>query len=202
MEDQDEQTIQFHEMGLDDRLLLAIARLKWGSPTLIQEKTIPLALEGKDILARARTGSGKSGAFAIPVIQKILQNKKASSLRDSGAIPAALLQEATVTWAHASSAQRVWSHKPSRRSSIADVWLGCASVAPVATRDACPFFVHAVRPTSTNKQQAGRLCCHQRKAAHARLGASAFGRAQICSIQSLRQKMTAAAVYTFRVQAL
>ncbi|XP_037091513.1 probable ATP-dependent RNA helicase DDX56 [Pollicipes pollicipes] len=79
METEESSTVQFHEMGLDDRLLLAIARLKWEAPTLIQEKTIPLALEGKDILARARTGSGKSGAFAIPVIQTILQNKKACS---------------------------------------------------------------------------------------------------------------------------
>jgi ATP-dependent RNA helicase DDX56/DBP9 len=43
---------------------------------LIQEKAIPLLLEGKDILIRARTGSGKTAAFAIPIIQKILTNKR------------------------------------------------------------------------------------------------------------------------------
>lgn len=42
---------------------------------MIQEKTIPLILDGKDVLVRARTGSGKTGAFAIPLIQKILSNK-------------------------------------------------------------------------------------------------------------------------------
>lgn len=42
---------------------------------MIQEKAIPLLLEGKDVLIRARTGSGKTGAFAIPLIQKILVNK-------------------------------------------------------------------------------------------------------------------------------
>lgn len=42
---------------------------------MIQEKTIPLLLEGKDVLIRARTGSGKTAAFAIPLIQKILSNK-------------------------------------------------------------------------------------------------------------------------------
>ena len=58
----------FHEMGLDDRILTAIAKQKWKEPTAIQEKAIPLALSGKDILARARTGSGKTAAFLIPAL--------------------------------------------------------------------------------------------------------------------------------------
>lgn len=45
------------------------------TPTLIQENAIPLLIEGKDVLVRARTGSGKTAAFAIPVIQKILNSK-------------------------------------------------------------------------------------------------------------------------------
>jgi ATP-dependent RNA helicase DDX56/DBP9 len=56
--------------------LQAISHLGWSEPTPIQEKAIPLALEGKDILARARTGSGKTAAFCIPVIQKILAGKQ------------------------------------------------------------------------------------------------------------------------------
>ncbi|XP_053978032.1 probable ATP-dependent RNA helicase DDX56 [Hylaeus volcanicus] len=66
----------FHELELDDRILKAIAKLGWLEPTLIQEKAIPLLMEGKDILIRARTGSGKTAAFAIPLIQKILSNKR------------------------------------------------------------------------------------------------------------------------------
>lgn len=73
---EDESTLQFNEMGVDDRILEAIARLGWKEPTLIQEKAIPYMLEGKDVLARARTGSGKTGAFVIPTIQKILEGKK------------------------------------------------------------------------------------------------------------------------------
>ena len=46
MTEEDPPVVQFHEMGLDDRLLLAISRQKWHTPTLIQEKAIPLALEG------------------------------------------------------------------------------------------------------------------------------------------------------------
>ncbi|KAK6469414.1 putative ATP-dependent RNA helicase DDX56 [Huso huso] len=68
--------LQFHEMGLDDRLLKALADLGWAQPTLIQEKAIPLALDGKDLLARARTGSGKTAAYAVPIIQHILSVKQ------------------------------------------------------------------------------------------------------------------------------
>ncbi|KAM7292467.1 putative ATP-dependent RNA helicase DDX56 [Ixodes scapularis] len=68
-------TVMFHEMGLDDRLLKAIAKLGWTKPTPIQEKAIPLILEGKDVLARARTGSGKTGGFAVPLVQKLLYAK-------------------------------------------------------------------------------------------------------------------------------
>ncbi|KAK0168734.1 hypothetical protein PV327_002505 [Microctonus hyperodae] len=73
--DSEETITSFYEMGLDDRLLKAIAKLGWSEPTLIQDKTIGLLLEGKDVLIRARTGSGKTAAFAIPLIQKILSNK-------------------------------------------------------------------------------------------------------------------------------
>ncbi|KAG8441016.1 hypothetical protein GDO86_006669 [Hymenochirus boettgeri] len=72
-------SLRFHELGLDDRLLKAIADLGWAKPTLIQEKAIPLAMEGKDLLARARTGSGKTAAYAIPVIQSLLQAKMSVS---------------------------------------------------------------------------------------------------------------------------
>ncbi|XP_047425240.1 probable ATP-dependent RNA helicase DDX56 [Mugil cephalus] len=78
--------LQFHEMGLDDRLLKAVADLGWSQPTLIQEKAIPLALEGKDLLARARTGSGKTAAYAIPLIQRILSFKQSVREQDVRAL--------------------------------------------------------------------------------------------------------------------
>lgn len=67
---------QWSEFGLDGRLLKAISKSGWAAPTLVQSQAIPLALEGKDILAKARTGSGKTGAFAVPVIQRILSEKE------------------------------------------------------------------------------------------------------------------------------
>jgi ATP-dependent RNA helicase DDX56/DBP9 len=74
--DPEKKIIAFHQMNLDDRLLKAIAKLGWVSPTLIQEKGIPLFLEGKDVLAKGRTGSGKTAVFAIPIIQNILTEKQ------------------------------------------------------------------------------------------------------------------------------
>ncbi|TDL23990.1 ATP-dependent RNA helicase dbp9 [Rickenella mellea] len=60
---------------LDSRILRALADMGFARPTLVQSKAIPLALEGRDILARARTGSGKTAAYCIPVVQKILNAK-------------------------------------------------------------------------------------------------------------------------------
>jgi ATP-dependent RNA helicase DDX56/DBP9 len=66
--------------------LKAIAKLGWQAPTLIQERAIPLLLEGKDVLVRARTGSGKTAAFAIPVIQKILTLKQTAKRQEIKAL--------------------------------------------------------------------------------------------------------------------
>jgi hypothetical protein len=60
---------------LDSRLLRALADLSFAHPTLIQAEAIPLLLEGKDVLARARTGSGKTAAYCIPAVQKVLDAK-------------------------------------------------------------------------------------------------------------------------------
>ena len=63
---------------LDPRILLALADQKFAHPTLVQAKAIPLLLEGKDVLAKARTGSGKTAAYCVPAIQKILEAKAVS----------------------------------------------------------------------------------------------------------------------------
>lgn len=56
-------------------ILQAVAQLGWEQPTLIQSTAIPLLLEGKDVVVRARTGSGKTATYALPLIQKILNSK-------------------------------------------------------------------------------------------------------------------------------
>ncbi len=62
--------------NLDRRLVKAILRMGFIYPTLIQSKSIPIALEGKDVLVQARTGSGKTIAYALPLLQKLLQLKE------------------------------------------------------------------------------------------------------------------------------
>ncbi|KAJ5727709.1 ATP-dependent RNA helicase dbp9 [Penicillium malachiteum] len=70
-----EEELDFEALGLDPRLRQALIKEKFSKPTLVQSKAIPLALEGKDILARAKTGSGKTAAYVLPVLQGILQRK-------------------------------------------------------------------------------------------------------------------------------
>jgi ATP-dependent RNA helicase DeaD len=52
-------------------MLRAVSRLGWTEPTPIQSKVIPALLEGRDIAGQAQTGSGKTGAFAIPMIERL-----------------------------------------------------------------------------------------------------------------------------------
>ena len=54
---------QFNELGLSDQALEAVARLGYEAPTPVQEQAIPLALEGRDLIAAAKTGTGKTAAF-------------------------------------------------------------------------------------------------------------------------------------------
>ncbi|RLN31879.1 hypothetical protein BBI17_000479 [Phytophthora kernoviae] len=64
------------EFGLDRRLTKAVAKMRFVHATLVQVHCIPLALQGKDLLVRARTGSGKTAAFSLPLLHKILQQKQ------------------------------------------------------------------------------------------------------------------------------
>lgn len=63
--------MKFTELGLNDALLKAIKRSGFEEATPIQEKTIPLALAGKDVIGQAQTGTGKTAAFGLPILQKI-----------------------------------------------------------------------------------------------------------------------------------
>ena len=72
------------KLGLDSRLSKAVAKLGYVYPTLVQAKCLPFALEGKDVLVHARTGSGKTAAYCLPVLQKILQEKGLKSSYKKG----------------------------------------------------------------------------------------------------------------------
>ena len=63
----------FFGMGIAPQILDALERLKFKVPTPIQQKAIPVALEGKDVLGIAQTGTGKTLAFGIPLAQRLAQ---------------------------------------------------------------------------------------------------------------------------------
>ncbi|HEY5349365.1 MAG TPA: DEAD/DEAH box helicase, partial [Candidatus Lustribacter sp.] len=61
----------FAALGLDERLIAALASLGYEEPTAIQREAIPPLLEGKDVLGQAATGTGKTAAFALPLLQRL-----------------------------------------------------------------------------------------------------------------------------------
>jgi superfamily II DNA/RNA helicase len=73
-------TSDFNGFGLPPKLLSALARMQFTTPTPIQAQAIPLALGGRDILGSAQTGTGKTGAFGIPIIAGLMANERASAL--------------------------------------------------------------------------------------------------------------------------
>ena len=70
----------FSEYRLSDNLNKSLRDLRFNKPTEIQSKTIPLGIEGSDILASAETGSGKTASYLIPLINKISKEGKTSGL--------------------------------------------------------------------------------------------------------------------------
>ena len=66
----------FTSLGLSDPILKAIEETGYTAPTPIQAKAIPLVLEGKDVLAAAQTGTGKTAGFTLPLLERMLQSHK------------------------------------------------------------------------------------------------------------------------------
>ena len=69
--------MEFSELNLDKRLLQAVENIGFEEATPIQSETIPLALEGKDVIGQAQTGTGKTAAFGLPMLDKIDTEKSA-----------------------------------------------------------------------------------------------------------------------------
>jgi len=61
----------FDELGLSEDILAAVDALGFTTPTPVQEQAIPLVLSGRDVVAAAQTGTGKTAAFALPLMQRI-----------------------------------------------------------------------------------------------------------------------------------
>jgi ATP-dependent RNA helicase RhlE len=65
----------FFGLGIAPKILDILERIKFKVPTPVQFKVIPLAIEGKDVIGIAQTGTGKTHAFAIPMVQRLVQRK-------------------------------------------------------------------------------------------------------------------------------
>ncbi|MCU0240476.1 MAG: DEAD/DEAH box helicase [Pyrinomonadaceae bacterium] len=72
-----EATITFADFGFTPEITKAIKEIGYETPSPIQLKTIPLLLDGNDIIGQAQTGTGKTAAFALPILQNIQANSKA-----------------------------------------------------------------------------------------------------------------------------
>ena len=63
--------MDFASLGLHSALLGALSRLEHSAPTPVQQQAIPAALAGKDLLVSSHTGSGKTGAFLLPLLHRM-----------------------------------------------------------------------------------------------------------------------------------
>lgn len=70
----------FNDLNLPENLLQSLAKLNYKKPTPIQEKAIPLALDGRDVLGSAQTGTGKTGAFGIALVAHLMKNPESQAL--------------------------------------------------------------------------------------------------------------------------
>ncbi|HVY12418.1 MAG TPA: DEAD/DEAH box helicase [Alphaproteobacteria bacterium] len=73
-------TDSFSNFGLPAKLMQAIARLQFTAPTPVQAQAIPLVLAGKDLMATAQTGTGKTAAFGIPLISQMMDAPQATAI--------------------------------------------------------------------------------------------------------------------------
>ena len=68
--------MSFSSLQLSQPILKALADLDYTQPTPIQEKAIPVILSGKNLIAAAQTGTGKTASFVLPILQKLNTERK------------------------------------------------------------------------------------------------------------------------------
>lgn len=95
-------TSAWEELGLSDKVVGALAGLKFSKPSNIQASTIPEIMAGRDLIGKASTGSGKTLAFGIPIVERYLATKPASKEKDAKTpnVPTALIVAPTRELAH------------------------------------------------------------------------------------------------------
>ncbi len=73
--------MSFSELGLHADLLRAVTAQGYTEPTPIQRQAIPVVLEGRDMLASAQTGTGKTAGFTLPMLQRLNTGKRPAKRR-------------------------------------------------------------------------------------------------------------------------
>ena len=74
----------FSELSLAEPLARAVAELGFTSMTPIQAQAIPVVLQGRDVMGAAQTGTGKTAAFSLPLLQRLLKHASASTSPEIG----------------------------------------------------------------------------------------------------------------------
>src|SRR4051812_32894900 len=77
----------FAELGVRPELAAAVAALGYEEPTPVQRETIPLLLEGRDLLGQAATGTGKTAAFALPLLHRLSEGPASKRTRGLVLVP-------------------------------------------------------------------------------------------------------------------
>lgn len=72
-EEEEEEGVRFVDLGIDGRVLAALQDVGYEKPSPIQAATIPLLLEGRDVVGLAQTGTGKTAAFAVPALSRLAE---------------------------------------------------------------------------------------------------------------------------------
>ncbi len=75
--------MKFNELDIVEPILKAVREIGYDEPTPIQERTIPVIMRGKDVFGIARTGTGKTAAFAIPILQKLMEERDAANEKNN-----------------------------------------------------------------------------------------------------------------------
>lgn len=85
-DDNDINLPQWDELSINPYILNGLSSLEFSKPTPIQKRTIPLAIEGKDVIGKATTGSGKTLAYGIPILERHIANFSKTKLNKKGEV--------------------------------------------------------------------------------------------------------------------
>lgn len=106
----------FSQLGLNEQILKGVDALGFTTPTPVQEQAIPLVLDGRDIIACAQTGTGKTAAFALPLLQRIAGKRAADAMAERAAQDSGTAEDSSAAEPQGSTpTETSEGAKPSRR---------------------------------------------------------------------------------------